>query len=386
MPPSAPASSTPPPRRTAGCSAPRSPTAPTPARASATARARARRLRRRAGLTWPTRPHCSPGRALRGLGRYALAADCFRAALHAGAGGGADEAREMLDQCRRLEAQARSGAVDLSDWVLAGFSGKCPDLAEFVGPVEVRQSAHGGRGVFAVKSVEAGGILMISKAVATGRGVIPDAADSDEKMVVWKDFVDKVLDAAEKCPRTASLIYSLSTGEEQKDELAVPDMALFAKSQRISVTAYRRLAHERRQGRGGSNAGVTGAGSRRRTLPQAGTCEIRERVGQRRSRHGALVVRLEDKMRKSMVKERRKAFVRVLLSAYSALFDKWQVGEKVGEEGSWEAVIAESVAGAVGDESLLRAMLRGANDGNGCGNRLEVEDKVVRIGRLPMAR
>ncbi|KAE8820211.1 TPR Domain containing protein [Hordeum vulgare] len=167
------------------------------------------------------------GALLRGLGRYALAADCFRAALHAGAGGGADEAREMLDQCRRLEAQARSGAVDLSDWVLAGFSGKCPDLAEFVGPVEVRQSAHGGRGVFAVKSVEAGGILMISKAVATGRGVIPDAADSDEKMVVWKDFVDKVLDAAEKCPRTASLIYSLSTGEEQEDELAVPDMALF---------------------------------------------------------------------------------------------------------------------------------------------------------------
>ncbi|CAD6202233.1 unnamed protein product [Miscanthus lutarioriparius] len=126
----------------------------------------------------------SKGALLSGLGRYAAA----------------DEARELAEQCRRLEAQARSGAVDLSEWVLAGFAGKFPDLAEYVGSVE---------------------------AVAIGRGVIPDAADSDEKMFVWKDFVDKVLEAAEKCPKSAALIYTLSTGEERQDEFVVPDMAIF---------------------------------------------------------------------------------------------------------------------------------------------------------------
>jgi tetratricopeptide (TPR) repeat protein len=175
----------------------------------------------------------SKGALLRGLGRYAPAVECFRAAALAGA----DEARELVEQCRRLEAQARSGAIDLSDWVLAGFAWKCPDLAEYVGPVEVRRSAHGGRGIFAVKSIEAGATLMITKAVAIGRGALPDAADSGEKMVVWKEFVDKVLDAAEKCPRTAALIYTLSTGEERPDELVVPDMASFRQEIAASVTS-----------------------------------------------------------------------------------------------------------------------------------------------------
>jgi hypothetical protein len=84
-----------------------------------------------------------------------------------------------------------------------------------------------------------------------------------------------------------------------------------------------------------------------------------------------------------MVKERRKAFLRASFwSAYTNLFDNGRLVRKWGRRVPGEAVIAESVAGAVGgNESVLKAMLRGANDGNGCGNRLEVEDKVVRIGR-----
>ena len=61
----------------------------------------------------------SKGALLRGLGLYAAAADCFRAAaLASGGGAAADDARELAEQCRRLEAQARSGVVDLSEWVL----------------------------------------------------------------------------------------------------------------------------------------------------------------------------------------------------------------------------------------------------------------------------
>jgi hypothetical protein len=362
--------------------------------------------------------------------------------------------------------------------VLAGFSGKCPDLAEHVGPVEVRRSAHGGRGVFAVKSVEAGATLIISKAVAIGRGVIPDAADGGEKMVVWKDFVDKVLDAAEKCPRTVSLIYALSTGEEQDHELAVPDMALFKQEPEdlgddvseavgqealdvdriVKVLDVNSLTEDAPAANLLGNNGVVNCGVGLWILPSLmnHSCHPNARrthvgdhaivhasrdikageevtfpyfdvlmpVGKRREAArawgfecrcdrcrfededtvlrqeivrsenelvngggdmGALVVRLEDKMRKSMVKERRKAFLRASFwSAYTTLFDNGRLVRKWGRRVPGEAVIAESVAGAVGgSESVLKAMLRGANDGNGngCGNRLEIEDKVVRIGK-----
>lgn len=424
----------------------------------------------------------SKGTFLRRLGRYAAAADCFRAAALAAGGGGAaaDEARDLVEQCRRLEAQARNGAVDLSEWVLAGFAGKIPDLAEYVGPVEVRRSPHGGRGIFAVKNVEAGATLMIAKAVAVGRGVIPDAADSDEKMVVWKDFVGKVLDAAEKCPKTAGLIYTLSTGEERPEELVVPDMAMFRKepddvsltdgSSKTRKTETQEAVHVDRilkvldvncltedapAADVLGNSGVVNCGvglwvlpsfinhschpnarrthigdhaivhasrdikageeisfpyfdvlvpvSKRREASRAWGFECkcdRCRFESEDSTHkqeflksendlvnggdaGALVVRLEEKMRKSMVKERRKAFLRASFwSAYSALYDSDKLVRKWGRRVPSEALVAESIADTVGgNESLLRAMLRGSRDANGCGNRLEVEDKVVRIGR-----
>ncbi|EAZ25729.1 hypothetical protein OsJ_09564 [Oryza sativa Japonica Group] len=378
--------------------------------------------------------------------------------------------------------RARSGAVDLSEWVLAGFSGKCPDLAEHVGAVEVRRSAHGGRGVFAVKNIEAGANLVISKAVAIGRGVIPDAADSGEKMVVWKDLVDKVLDAAEKCPRTASLIYTLSTGEEPEDELPIPDMAHFKQeteelddgtamapkasldvdkilkvldvncltedaapsanllgsngvvncgvglwilpafinhschpNARRTHVGDHAIVHASRDIKAGEEItfayfDVLTPASKRREAARAWGLECQcdrcrfeasdaivgqeltklenELVNGRGGDMGALVVRLEERMRKSMVKERRKAFLRASFwSAYSALFDSDKLVRKWGRRVPGEAAVAESVAGAIGgNESVLRAMLRGADNGNGCGNRLEVEDKVVRIGRATYGR
>nr|CAB3496955.1 unnamed protein product [Digitaria exilis] len=421
----------------------------------------------------------SKGTILRGLGRYALAADCFRAAAGCG-GGGADGARELVEQCRHLESQARSGAVDLSDWVLSGFAGKCPDLAEYVGPVEVRRSAHGGRGVFAIKNVEAGSTLMIAKAVAIGRGVLQDTADGGEKMVVWKDFVDKVLDAAEKCPRTAALVHTLSTGEEQQDQLVVPEMALFRQEagdldlsdatnvvtdkgaqavldvdRILKVLDVNCLTEDAPAADVLGNNGVVNCGVGLWILPSFinHSCQPNARrthvgdhaivhasrdikageeitfsyfdvlvpVSKRREASsawgfeckcdrcrlesddfvlkqeilksekdlvsegdmGALVVRLEEKMRKSMVKERRKAFLRASFwSAYSTLYDSDKLVRKWGRRVPSEALVAESIADAVGgNESILKAMLRGARDANACSNRLEVEDKVVRIGR-----
>jgi hypothetical protein len=424
----------------------------------------------------------SKGAILRGLGRYALAVDCFRAATLATGGGGADEARELVEQCKRLEAQARSGAVDLSEWVLAGFAGKCPDLAEYVGPVEVRRSARGGRGVFAVKNVEAGATLMIAKAVAIGRGVLQDTADGGEKMVVWKDFVDKVLDATDKCPRTAALIHTLSTGEEQQQEdLVVPDMALFREgpgnlnlsdegtdavrekgtrevldvdrilrvldvncltedapaadvlgkngivncgvglwilpsfinhschpNARRTHVGDNAIVHASRDIKAGEEItfpyfDVLVPVSKRREASMAWGFECKCDRCRFESEDfnlkqeilkseidlinggdmGALVVRLEEKMRKSTVKERRKAFLRASFwSAYSVVYDSDRLVRKWGRRVPSEAIVAESITDAVGgSEGMLRAMLRGSRDADGCGNRLEVEDKVVRIGR-----
>ncbi|CAD6202277.1 unnamed protein product [Miscanthus lutarioriparius] len=401
----------------------------------------------------------SKGALLSGLGRYAAA----------------DEARELAEQCRRLEAQARSGAVDLSEWVLAGFAGKFPDLAEYVGSVEVLRSPHGCRG-FRCEERRVGGYFGNRQGGGDRERVIPDAADSDEKMFVWKDFVDKVLEAAEKCPKSAALIYTLSTGEERQDEFVVPDMAIFKNETEgdslsdgtsaaramgtqeavhvdriLKVLDVNCLTEDAPAADVLGNNGVVNCGVGLWVLPSFinHSCHPNARrthigdhaivhasrdikageeitfpyfdvlvpVSKRREASrawgfeckcdrcrfeaedsilrqeilksendlasggdiGAVVVWLEEKTRKSMVK----AFLRASFwSTYSALYDSDKLMRKRGRRVPSEALVAESVADAVGgNESVLKAMLRGSRDGNGCGNRLEVEDKVVTIGR-----
>ncbi|RZS24909.1 hypothetical protein BHM03_00058038 [Ensete ventricosum] len=164
------------------------------------------------------------------LDRYSSASECLKLALASRpSGGAADVVRELLVRCRKLEAQSRTGSFDLSDWILNGFSEKCPDLAEYIGPVEIRRSTNGGRGLFATKNVEAGTPLVVTRAVVVRRGILPESSDrhgESARMVMWKDFIDKILDVAEKCSRTLCLIYHLSAATEQ-GELDVPDIGLF---------------------------------------------------------------------------------------------------------------------------------------------------------------
>ncbi|KAG0490809.1 hypothetical protein HPP92_007672 [Vanilla planifolia] len=104
------------------------------------------------------------GKLLLDLHRYSQASDCFRrAAALSDANNSAGNLSQLLGRAQKLEAQSKTGAVDLSDWVANGFVGNCPELAEYVGPVDIRPSeAGGGRGLFATKSVEAGD-LVVSK-------------------------------------------------------------------------------------------------------------------------------------------------------------------------------------------------------------------------------
>lgn len=168
------------------------------------------------------------GKILLGLNRYSNALDCFKAALFDPQGNGNLEILNgYLEKCKRLEFQSRTGSFDLSDWVLNGFKGKPQELAEYIGPVQVKGSEISGRGLFATKNIDAGTLVLVTKAIAIERGIL-GGEDSGEnaQLVMWKNFIDKVKVAASKCQRTQLLINMLSTGENE-EELEVPDMSFF---------------------------------------------------------------------------------------------------------------------------------------------------------------
>ncbi|KAI3907642.1 hypothetical protein MKW98_016286 [Papaver atlanticum] len=157
------------------------------------------------------------GKILLHLNQYLNASICFRSALHDNEpiqNSDFEMINGFLDRCKKLEYQSRTGVFDLSDWVLNGFSkDQNPDLAEFIGPVEIKKSKVSGRGLFTTKNIEAGRIFL------------PECGE-DSKMVMWKDFVEKVVDVATKCRKTYDLICRLSTGEEE-EVLQVPDISVF---------------------------------------------------------------------------------------------------------------------------------------------------------------
>ncbi|KAE8732937.1 ATP/GTP-binding family protein, putative isoform 1 [Hibiscus syriacus] len=137
------------------------------------------------------------GKILLSLNRYLNALDCFKAALFDPQGNGnLDIVNGYLEKCKKLEFQSRTGSFDLSDWVLNGFKGMPPELAEYVGPVVVKRYLGG-----------------------------QDSAENAQ-LVMWKNFIDKVKEAVSKCRRTRLLINMLSTGEDEV-ELEVPDMSIF---------------------------------------------------------------------------------------------------------------------------------------------------------------
>ncbi|KAF2299185.1 hypothetical protein GH714_030926 [Hevea brasiliensis] len=156
-----------------------------------------------------------------------MALDCFKTALlDPQANGNLETLNGYVEKCKKLEFQSRTGAFDLSDWVLNGFRGSFPELAEYIGPVEIKQSQLSGRGLFAAKNIDAGTLLLVNKAIATERGIL-SSEDSNEnaQLMMWKNFIDEVVESTKKCRRIQHLVSTLSTGEGRK--LGVPEMSLF---------------------------------------------------------------------------------------------------------------------------------------------------------------
>ncbi|CAG7864727.1 unnamed protein product [Brassica rapa] len=165
------------------------------------------------------------GKVLLGLSKYSSALECFKTAqLDPQA---SESVTVYMEKCKKLEFQAKTGAFDLSDWILSGFRGIAPELAEFIGSVEIKKSEASGRGLFATKNIVVGTLILVTKGVATERGIL-GSEESGEKaqMVMWKNFVEEVTKSVRRCDRTRRLVSSLSTGEEE-EKLEIPDISLF---------------------------------------------------------------------------------------------------------------------------------------------------------------
>ncbi|KAK3001752.1 hypothetical protein RJ639_020479 [Escallonia herrerae] len=169
------------------------------------------------------------GKLLLNLDKYSKALDCFKIAIQdPQANANSETLNGYLEKCKKLEFLSKSGAFDISDWVLNGFRGKSPDLAEYIGAVEIKTSDISGRGLFATRNIDIGTPFLVTKAIATERGILPQNTDSSEsvQLVMWKNFIDKVVEASSISKKTHHLICKLSTGENN-EALEVPDINLF---------------------------------------------------------------------------------------------------------------------------------------------------------------
>ncbi|QCD82535.1 uncharacterized protein LOC114176992 [Vigna unguiculata] len=166
------------------------------------------------------------GKILLCLNRYASALECFRTAT---LDGNTENVSGYLERCKSLELLSKTGCLDLSEWVSNGFRGKVPELAEHIGAVEIRRSEISGRGLFATKNIDAGSLILVTKAIVMERSIIMGGVQDlseDAQLAMWKNFIDKVSEYVGKCPRTRGLINRLSSGENE-EQLEVPDVGLF---------------------------------------------------------------------------------------------------------------------------------------------------------------
>ncbi|PIA62797.1 hypothetical protein AQUCO_00200665v1 [Aquilegia coerulea] len=381
--------------------------------------------------------------------------------------GNSESLHGYLEICKKLEYQSRTGVFDLSDWVLNGFRGKLPEMAEYIGSIQINKSEYSGRGLFATKNMEAGTLLLVTKAIATGRGIMPELdEDSSQsaRLVMWKDFVDKVVDATNKCSKTQRLISTLSSGEDE-ESMEVPDINLFRPEAEedfymkanpemckiMNILDVNSLTEDAISAKVlGKNSDYYGVGLwilasfiNHSCLPNARRLHIGDHVLVYTSRdvrageeitfayfdvltplkkrremcktwgfhcnckrcrfeevfgcreelkeigltlefgldNGNMVFRLEDGMRKWMLKGKEKSYLRASFwTVYSEAFKSDKVMRKWGRRIPTTEVIADSIIEAVGgDERLMKAAVEALRK-NGAGGMMETE-KAMKLAR-----
>ncbi|KAL4556001.1 hypothetical protein LXL04_038636 [Taraxacum kok-saghyz] len=406
------------------------------------------------------------GKILLNLDRYAMALNCFKTAnLNHPSTQDSETLNGYLEKTKKLEFLSRSGAFDFSNWILNGFKGKLPELAEYIGALEIKKSEISGRGLFATKNIDAGSLLIVNKAIATERGILPESNTQDlgenAQMVMWKNFVDKVILSTSNCKRTQFLISKLSVGENE-ESLEIPDIRIFKPESSdqdcsysnqvidmgvmLSILDVNSLVEETFSGKKGDHHGVgiwvlpsfinhsCNPNSKRyhigdhvivhasrdikegeeitlgyfdvflllknrnemtknwgfdcqckRCKFENGLCSKQEmgeiEMGYERGDDvGNMVYKLEESMRRWMVRGKTKGYLRASFwKVYSQLFVSEKMMVKWGRRVPAMEVVVESVVEAVGgDERVLRVVVEGMKR-NG-GGVVEME-KAMKLGR-----
>ncbi|XP_042023686.1 methyltransferase FGSG_00040-like [Salvia splendens] len=409
------------------------------------------------------------GKILLSLNRYAAALDCFKQAnLDPYAAENSDAVNRMLKKCKKLESLSRSGAFDVSDWVLGGFRGKTPELAEYIGAVEIRKSEISGRGLFATRNIESGTLMVVTRAVAVDRAIMPQDSGENAHLVIWKNFIDKVVETAKNCECVSNLISFLSAGDVLEE---APGMEVFRpeadvgigdfsgrvdKERLLSILDVNSVLEDAISAKVlGRNADYQGVGlwilasfinhscepnvrrvhvgdymvvhaSRdvkageeltmayfdvlaprekrremadnwgfvcgcKRCLFEDGVCfknEMREMemaMGKGVVDVGGLVYRLEEGMRRWMVRGRGKGYLRASFwEAYEKVFGSEKVMRKWGRKIPGPEAVVDSIVHAAGsDERVVRVLVEGLRRGGRGGNGVvEMEmEKVIKLGR-----
>lgn len=405
------------------------------------------------------------GKILLNLNRYCAALDCFKeASLDPQASENSEMVNGLLVKSKKLEFLSRSGTFDVSDWVLSGFRGKMPEFAEYIGAVEIKKSEISGRGLFATKNMESGSLLLVTKAVAVDRAIMPQDSGENAHLVIWKSFVDKVVESASKCDEINNMISNLSAGEDE-DTLEVADIGIFRpesevncgekldKGRLLSILDVNSILEDAISAKVlGKNADYQGVGlwilaslinhscdpnarrvhigdhvvvhaardvkageelcfayfdvlsplnSRREMASNWGfrckcrRCKFEESVMYKQEMReiemalgkgvvdmGNVVYRLEEGMRRLMVRGKGKGHLRASFwEAYSKVFGSEKVMRKWGRKIPTAEMVVDSVFDAVGsDERILKVFLEGLRRAGINNGVLEME-KAMKLGR-----
>lgn len=169
------------------------------------------------------------GRSLLGLRQYAAACKCLEKCDKASPGH--REIQDALRQAKTFYDQNRNGKYDISGYLL-GRASSPPEVADFVGSVEIKMTKDGrGRGLYATRATRAGQLLLVSNAVGVAYQCAFTTMASCEDLV---DLVSAVVSAARKSQRLLRQIYSLQDSPTP-GSLDVPAIDLFKTDVQMSA-------------------------------------------------------------------------------------------------------------------------------------------------------
>ncbi|GLJ21778.1 hypothetical protein SUGI_0406500 [Cryptomeria japonica] len=171
------------------------------------------------------------GRAFHYLREYELACQCFDRALEKSP----TEKYIQLhyEKSKELSCQNQQGKFDLSAYFINGST--AAELSNFIGPVMIKKSVGGGRGLFATDNVDIGDFLLVDNAIAFSRTEITRLKGSPRRIILGmkgvekklrrlkRDLEAKIISCAASSPRILQQLEYFA----DSDEMKVPPMDLF---------------------------------------------------------------------------------------------------------------------------------------------------------------